>query len=223
MIHKFAITAVFLCASILPALAEPTPGTDGANQPYIESIDTEQTKTTPIESNPPDIDEEMPELAVELGIPEKMKKNAAKPADAKPVKKNAPASKSIDKEVAQANRRSRLTKEALAFRGTPYVWGGGSRTGFDCSGFTQYLYEKRGIELPHSAKLQFKKGSSVAKDNLKEGDLVFFNTRGPLTHVGMYIGNGKFVHAANPRRGVTVDSLDSAYYAKCYAGARRYT
>lgn len=215
MIHKLAIAAVLLCASVVPVFAEPATDTAAADQPKTASAEVNSATGA---------DSEMPELVVELGIPDKSKESASKPAAAKPsVKKSSAAmSKSIDKEIAQSNRFSRLTREALSCRGLPYTWGGDSRMGFDCSGFTQYLYEKRGIKLPHSAKLQFKKGAPVAKGDLKEGDLVFFNTRGPITHVGMYIGNGKFIHAANPRRGVVISSLDDAYYTRCYAGARRY-
>jgi cell wall-associated NlpC family hydrolase len=81
---------------------------------------------------------------------------------------------------------------------------------------------KKGVKLPHSAKQQYQMGKAVEKSDLQEGDLIFFNTRGPITHVGMYLGNGVFVHAANPRAGVTVSSLNTAYYQKTYAGARRF-
>ena len=213
--------------NLAAAFAEPVDGTDESKRPAAERVDDNQPKSTPALTGPvSDTDEDMPELVVELGLPAQ---NDSKP-EKQPAKKTAakkPAKQSVtaptSKELAQAERRARLAREALSFRGTPYVWGGEGRGGFDCSGFTQYLYKKRGINLPHSAKLQFSKGKPVAKGQLMEGDLVFFNTTGPLTHVGMYIGNGKFVHAANKRRGVTVDLLDSPYYAKCYAGARRYT
>ncbi|MGB9587905.1 MAG: C40 family peptidase, partial [Armatimonadota bacterium] len=115
-----------------------------------------------------------------------------------------------------------LVTRALGWLGTRYVWGGTSTKGVDCSGLTQSLYKSQGIKLPHNAKAQFKLGKPVPRDALIPGDLVFFNTRGPLTHVGMYIGDGKFVHAANPRRGVRIDSLSSRYYSSRYAGARRY-
>ena len=171
---------------------------------------------------PVDSDEEYPELEVQLGIPEQPQET--RPAD-EPERKKAPAQAPAltPKQKAQAERRARLAREALSFRGAPYVWGGDGRSGFDCSGFTQYLYGRRGIELPHSARMQFDLGAPVERSELREGDLVFFNTRGPISHVGMYIGSGKFVHAANPRRGVTVSPLDSPYYTKRYAGARRYT
>jgi len=115
-----------------------------------------------------------------------------------------------------------LVTRALGWLGTRYVWGGTSAKGVDCSGLTQSLYKSQGIKLPHNAKAQFKLGKPVPRDALVPGDLVFFNTRGPLTHVGMYIGEGKFIHAANPKRGVRIDSLSSRYYNSRYAGARRY-
>jgi len=124
---------------------------------------------------------------------------------------------------AAARRHARLAREALSYRGTPYRWGGGTPRAFDCSGFTQYLYARQGIKLPHKASLQFRLGEPVARDDLRPGDLVFFNTTGPLSHVGMYIGDGKFVHAANPRKGVIISSLVTGFYARCYAGARRYS
>jgi cell wall-associated NlpC family hydrolase len=121
------------------------------------------------------------------------------------------------------SRHQRISNIALSFRGSAYVWGGMStRYGFDCSGLTRFLYLKEGIDLPHSAKLQFQLGRPVSVSELKVGDLVFFNTTGPLTHVGMYIGDGKFVHASGSRRGVRIDSLSGPFYKKRFAGARRY-
>lgn len=115
-----------------------------------------------------------------------------------------------------------LIGRAVSWLGTRYIWGGITPKGVDCSGLTRLLYLTEGIDLPHSARLQFKLGQAVVRAALLPGDLVFFNTRGPISHVGMYIGNEKFIHAANPRRGVRVDSLRSNYYNKRFAGARRY-
>lgn len=115
-----------------------------------------------------------------------------------------------------------IVRTALAFRGTRYRRGGASRGGFDCSGFTRYVFAKYGITLPHSSAAQAKIGKPVPKSELQPGDLVFFQTyRRGISHVGIYIGNGKFVHASTYRRGVTVDSLNSSYYASRYRGARR--
>lgn len=116
-----------------------------------------------------------------------------------------------------------LIDNAMSLIGTPYAWGGTTRSGFDCSGFTQYVYRGSGISIPRTSYAQFTSGTSVSRSNLSPGDLVFFDTNGPgASHVGIYIGGGSFVHAANPRRGVTTNSLNAGYYASHYLGARRY-
>ncbi len=122
-----------------------------------------------------------------------------------------------------SQRATDIVRTAYAYRGTPYVYGGASRGGFDCSGFTSYLYARQGIALPHSAREQFQMGRHVSKADLKPGDLVFFHTVTPgISHVGMYVGNGRFVHASSRRSGgVRVDSLDSGYYSSAYRGATR--
>lgn len=116
-----------------------------------------------------------------------------------------------------------VIREALSYRGTPYRSGGGARGGFDCSGFTSYLYNKRGKGLPHSAAGQFHAGAKVSPSQMKPGDLVFFETvRKGISHVGVYAGNGKFVHSSSRRAGgVRVDSLSSGYYSQTFRGARR--
>jgi cell wall-associated NlpC family hydrolase len=131
------------------------------------------------------------------------------------------ATKVSDSE-ASAKIKSKAVQQALKLRGSRYRYGGSSRGGFDCSGFTQYVYKRMGVNLPHSSAAQFKCGEPVARKDLKPGDLVFFG-RGSryVGHVGIYIGDDKFVHASNPSRGVVVDSLSSKYYASRYRGARR--
>jgi hypothetical protein len=116
-----------------------------------------------------------------------------------------------------------LVLEALAARGIRYRWGGSSRGGFDCSGFTRYLYSRmRGVLLPHSASRQARYGEKVTRDTLQAGDLVFFRTRRRgISHVGVYIGGNRFVHAANRRKHVRVDEL-KGYYAKRFVTARRF-
>jgi cell wall-associated NlpC family hydrolase len=118
---------------------------------------------------------------------------------------------------------SDVVRTAYAYRGTPYHYGASGRGGFDCSGFTSYIYGKKGVSLPHSARGQFEQGRKVSRDDMKPGDLVFFHTvTHGISHVGMYVGNGKFVHCSSRRSGgVRVDSLDSGYYSKAFRGARR--
>jgi len=107
------------------------------------------------------------------------------------------------------------------FIGTPYVRSSSNpRVGFDCSGFTQYVHSLAGISLPRSSSEQFNVGSSVARKDLAYGDLVFFNTGGGISHVGIYAGNGDFIHSSSSR-GVTVTSLSTSYWGPRYVGAKR--
>lgn len=112
---------------------------------------------------------------------------------------------------------------AKQYMGVPYVWGGETPTGFDCSGFTQYVLKQNGIKIPRTAAEQYQSGVSIMKSNLKTGDLVFFTTYKPgASHVGFYMGDGKFIHASSGAKQVTISSLDEAYYTEKYIGARRY-
>lgn len=118
-----------------------------------------------------------------------------------------------------------LVAEAMQYLGVRYRLGGASRTrGVDCANLMRLVFrEERGLDLPWTAVELFRQGTAVARENLQPGDLVFFkNTykRG-ISHVGMYIGDGRFVHAASRRRGVVVSELGSPYYRAHYAGARR--
>ena len=101
---------------------------------------------------------------------------------------------------------------AKSFLGAKYRWGGASPGGFDCSGFTQYVYAKEGVHIPRRAYEQSLLGDPVGLSELRPGDLLFFKTdpqRGlPVTHTGIYIGNGRFIHAASQKKGVVVTLLD---------------
>jgi cell wall-associated NlpC family hydrolase len=114
---------------------------------------------------------------------------------------------------------SSVVSIALRYLGVPYVWGGASPSGFDCSGFTMYVYAKVGVYLPHNAAMQYGMGSPVGRSQLAPGDLVFFNG---LSHVGMYIGGGRFVHAPHTGDVVKISSLSEYWYSATYVGARRY-
>lgn len=121
--------------------------------------------------------------------------------------------------------RHLLVRVAKSFIGAPYKLGGETVKGMDCSAFVRKIYAIFGLDLPRSAREQFKLGSPVAREDLLPGDLVFFRTNrfAPHpTHVGIYIGDGNFIHAAGGRRrGVTIDSLSSDFFSRTYVGAKR--
>lgn len=133
---------------------------------------------------------------------------------------------SLAQEPTVLTLRERVVQAGLEAIGTPYSWGGDDADGFDCSGLVLYVYrEIAGLELPRTARAQRSEGKTVsARKELRPGDLVFFATRGRgvTSHVGIYIGQNKFVHA--PRRGtkVRVDDMKTAYWSKRYLGARAY-
>jgi len=118
-----------------------------------------------------------------------------------------------------------IVKSAKKYLGGRYVWGGTNPNGFDCSGYVKYLYEQQGIELPRTAYEQSKVGKLVKKSELKKGDLLFFLTDKkrhiPITHVGMYIGNDKFIHAASRKKGIIISSLSKSKYNKYFVKAKR--
>lgn len=107
---------------------------------------------------------------------------------------------------------------ALKHVGAPYRWGGSAPDGFDCSGFVQYVYARVGISIPHNVAQQYRYGAPVPRDQLKPGDLVFFDR---LRHNGIYIGQGRFIHARQTGKHVSVSTLDEDWYRSRWVGARR--
>lgn len=118
----------------------------------------------------------------------------------------------------------KIVATAKKYIGTPYVYGGASPKGFDCSGFTQYVYKQCGINISRSSSTQANDGVKVGRDELQVGDLIIFTGTRSSTpgHTGIYIGNGKFIHSSSGKaRGVTITDLDSSYYKKRFLYGRR--
>lgn len=128
-----------------------------------------------------------------------------------------------EKVAASTNKRSELLSKARSFRGVRYVYGAASRSATDCSGFTTQVFRAIGVKLPRVSFAQARVGTAVAKPNLAPGDLIFFRTRGGyrVSHVGIYVGEGRFIHASSSSGRVTYNGLNESYYRTRYAGARR--
>ena len=124
---------------------------------------------------------------------------------------------------ATSSKGSEVVATAKQYLGCSYIYGGAGPSSFDCSGFTMYIFGKFGVSLPHGATSQSNAGTYVSKDNLQPGDLVIFRDwdNVEIGHCGIYIGGGMFIHAANPKRGVVTDTLNSGYYYERYVTGRR--
>ncbi|MEO4054142.1 C40 family peptidase [Solibacillus sp. CAU 1738] len=129
-----------------------------------------------------------------------------------------------DSNTAEAASANELTTTAYQYIGVPYVYGGTTTSGLDCSGYTRLVYSDLGIKLSRTSTSQYQEGKAVSKGNLQTGDLVFFNTSGSgISHVGIYIGNNKFIHSQTGD-GVSVTNINDPYYwGKRYVGAKRIT
>lgn len=141
------------------------------------------------------------------------------------IKLNTASEKKIA-DRASASRRlvnAKAVAYAMQFLGAPYKWGASSGKAFDCSGFVVYVMKKFNVNLDRTASEQFNSGEKVPRNELQEGDLVFFTTykKGP-SHVGIYIGDNKFIHASSGAEQVTITDLDTKYYRTRYLGARRF-
>lgn len=121
----------------------------------------------------------------------------------------------------RAVKTDNIIKTAEKYLKTPYRFGGDSPKGFDCSGFVKFIYDKNGKKLPRTADVQYMQGKKVERSKLEPGDLVFFTTYAAgASHVGIYYGSGKFIHASSSR-GVMISRLDETYWKPRYFGAKR--
>lgn len=174
-------------------------------------------------------DEKLPESTRRGGVDRKIETTPINENEEKNEDEDKKEEQTTEKQEQQNTNKSGVTGEqvvsfAKQYLGYKYVSGGASpSTGFDCSGFTTYVFKHFGISLNRSSSAQIKNGISVQKSNLQLGDILIFNNEAntAIGHVGIYIGNGTFIHAANHKDGVKITSLSLSYYAKRYVGARR--
>ena len=124
----------------------------------------------------------------------------------------------------EAYLREALVRTAMSFLGVPYLWGGSSaETGFDCSGLTMTVYQLNGLDLPRTSREQFAAGLPVERSSLEKGDLLFFTAvEDKVSHVGIYCGNGLFIHAPGRGKMIRTDVLAKEYFSRAYIGARSY-
>lgn len=128
---------------------------------------------------------------------------------------------SFDSVASASSKGQQIASLAMSYIGYPYVYGGASPSGFDCSGFVQYICKQNGVYINRTATDQLANGYSVSYNDMRPGDVVYFGYGNVATHVGIYVGNGNFVHAQNSSTGVVITSLSASYYANRFLCAHR--
>ncbi len=136
-----------------------------------------------------------------------------------PVKESTASESEIAREM---SLRNTLVEKSFSYLNMPYKLGGSGKFSIDCSTLVRLVYKSVGISLPETSYLQFKEGVPIKKDEISDGDLVFFKRKGRVGHVGIYIGNNLFIHASSSEKKVTIASLENSHFRRNFAGARRY-
>ncbi len=223
-----AFTLFALTATTSVATAQNRTRFEGAKRSKTTMVATKATKPSPttkpapaVKATDPD-DESTINLTLETGD-EELDHTLAAGEDT--IGKSRAALEANGPRSGRVGVNSKLISRAISYRGSRYVFGASGNNGvFDCSSFVQHLMRGEGLSLPRTAREQFQVGKRLSRSELQPGDVVFFagTYRAGISHVGMFVGNGMFVHAASSKRGVVLDPLDLPYYASKYAGARRY-
>lgn len=189
-------------------------------------------KVAVVENKPMPIPEESPETTIAVNVPESTSEEPmgaaetetpSEPEVVAAIPSSTPEPPTAEFSVTSETRDAKVVRGALSYRGTRYRMGATGRGAFDCSAFVRHVFAKEGKYLPRTAAEQYQYGRMVDKAELRPGDIVFFkNTykRG-ISHVGIYIGNGRFVHASSGSGAVTTNSLSEEYYVNHWAGAKR--
>ena len=121
----------------------------------------------------------------------------------------------------ESSFREQIVQTAMAMMGTPYVYGGATPRGFDCSGLVQYSYQKAGINVPRTSRGQYRSAKPVPVAAARPGDLVFFASNQKISHVGIYLGDDEFIHAPETGQSVKISSIQDGYYQARFVGAGR--
>lgn len=215
----------------LVAAAIPSKVSEAKSSPEVvleAPVRSAETSRSVARATAPTSDDDESTINVTLKTSDMELDDQAESAEADTIARDRAASLSIPSAPNREGRRygrPSMVSSALGYRGSRYSMGAtGANNVFDCSGFTQFLYRKQGISIPRTAAEQYSAGKPVRRDEMQPGDLIFFkNTyKSGISHVGMYIGDGRFIHAASHKRGVVIDDVDKAYYASKYAGTRRF-
>ena len=194
-----------------------------ASAPVEEPLEAEQHSPDGPQGSAPSVHAWKPPTEAELAELARAPKGAdPAPPAAAPPPAVAAAPGAPGAAVTGDSIKDRLLRVARRMLEVPYRYGGTTLWGLDCSGFVQKTFALLNLDLPRTAREQYREGLKVSKADLSPGDLVFFRTRAKYaSHVGIYIGDNRFVHASSHDRKVTIDSLDEPYYMKHYLGAKR--
>jgi cell wall-associated NlpC family hydrolase len=235
MVGRSPSVAPLLLVLAAFAIASPATADSPAQPASVASATVANSTSTSSDSDAAADDSEIVDPTEAIGAPAVAEAPEQQPATTAVLRDQAPDSGELGVEYQLSVRDSasfldrlsarfkRLVEQAMTYLGTPYRRGGTTRRGVDCSGLVGAVYGEQGLDLPRTAAQQFAEGVAVAASDLRPGDLVFFRDtykRG-ISHVGIYIGDGRFLHAAGRRHGVIVSELSRTYYRIRYAGARR--
>jgi peptidoglycan DL-endopeptidase CwlO len=184
--------------------AEVTPNNDSQTPPATEQVAAPATDT-PAQTN----------------VAPRQRVATSQPSRGGQSSSTSTTNKVVTSTTTSSSKASAVIATAKKYIGVSYLWGGTTPSGFDCSGFTQYVFKQNGINLPRVSRDQFNVGTPVSQENLKAGDLVFFSLDGDkvIDHVGIFIGNGQFINSSSSK-GVTIYTMGS-YWTSKYIGAKR--
>lgn len=197
-------------------------------KPETKKTTDAKKKAEPVKAKKEKASEKKPVLAKADKKAEKANKTKAAPKNKNDKKAVTVAAKDKTKPSAKnretaasgtSSARATLLNHGKKFIGTPYVWGGASPKGFDCSGLVHYLYQKQGVSIPRNSREQFSR--LPVASNPQPGDLVFFRRNGTINHVGLYLGGGKMLHAPQTGSKVRIEDMGRPNWKRRYAGARR--